>query len=77
MDCEAVDDDRKTLRSRCLAEALHQNDDGRCLRVEKTRVVAEHDIVEHDIDVGDFVRVKRCNYSVRLRHRVASRDDKL
>ena len=55
MDCEAVDDDREALGSRCLAEALHQNENCRCLRVEKTRVVAEHDIVEHDVDVGDFV----------------------
>ena len=72
MDSEAVDDNRKTFRSSSLAEALHQNENGRCLGIEKPRIVTQHDIVQHDVDVGYLVRVKRCDYGVRLCHRVSS-----
>ena len=55
MHCEAVDNDGKALCRSCLAEALHEDEDRRRLRVEQTRVVAQHDIVEHDVDVRDFM----------------------
>ena len=55
MDCEAVDNDGKALCRSCLAEALHEDEDRGSLRVEKTRVVAQHDVVEHDVNVRDFM----------------------
>jgi len=55
MHSEAVNHDGKSLGSRGLTQSFHQNQDGWRLGVEKSSVMAQHDIIEHDVDVWDLV----------------------
>jgi hypothetical protein len=64
MDCEAVDEDRKSFLGGCLAEALHEDEDDGRLGVKEACVVAHHDVVEQDVDVGNLVGVKGRHHGV-------------
>ena len=58
MDGVAVDGDGDTFHGRRLAQALYQNEDSWRLSIEKASFVADDDVVEEDVDVGDFERVE-------------------
>lgn len=57
----AVNNDRQSLLGGRLAKALHEDENGGGLRVVQSCVVAHHDVVKQDVDVGDFVRVEGCH----------------
>ena len=60
----AVDHDGDAFRDCRLTEALNQDKDGRRLRIEEPSLVADDDMVEHDVNVGHLERVERCDVSV-------------
>lgn len=61
MDCVAVDGDGDSFEGRGLAEALDQNEDCGRLRIEKSGFVADDDVVEEDVDVGNLEGVEGCD----------------
>ena len=77
VDSVAVNDDWEAFLSSGLAEALHENEDYRGLCVVQTSVMANHNVVEQDVDVGDLSRVERRHDGVRVGDLVALGRDQL
>ena len=59
MNRKTVDEDWRAFLGGQMAESLEQDQDAGRLLIVQTRIVANHDVVEEDIDVGHFVRVER------------------
>ena len=59
VDSETVDEDGVAFLGSGLAEALEQDEDAGGLRVVQSGIVAAHDVVQENVYVGHFVRVKR------------------
>ena len=55
-----------------LAQALDEDEDGGRLRVKKPGFVADHHMVEHDVNVGDLVGVEGRDEGVGQRCLVAT-----
>ena len=59
MNRKTVDEDWRAFLGGQMAESLEQDQDAGRLLIVQARIVANHDVVEEDIDVGHFVRVER------------------
>lgn len=75
--CEAVDEDSLSFLSSHLAKTLQQDENARRLLVVESRIVAHHDVVEQDIDVRNFMRVKWRDVCIRVGQHVALLYDQL
>lgn len=59
MNRKTIDEDWRAFLGGQMAESLEQDQDAGRLLIVQARIVANHDVVEEDIDVGHFVRVER------------------
>lgn len=64
MHSEAIDEDWVAFLSSRLAKSFEEDQDAGGLQVVEPCIVTHHDVVENDVDVGDVVRMKGCQYLV-------------
>ena len=77
MDSVAVDHDRDAFLSSSLAKALYEDEHSRRLCVKEASFMTNHDMVEHDVNVGNLVRMERSDESVGHRCLITTLDEQL
>ena len=77
VDCVVVYENWLSPDGSNLTKAFDQNQYARGLLVVQACVVAHDNVVEQYVDVGDLVRVKRCDEGVRIGDEIALHGDHL
>ena len=52
-------------------DSFEQNEDDQCLLIMKTGIVATNNVIQKNVNVGDFVRMERCDQRIRVLDKVA------
>ena len=77
MNCVAIDHHWDAFLGGRLAQSLNENEHSGRLGIEQSGFVANHHMVEHDVNVWDLVRVEGSDESVGQRCLIATLDQKL
>ena len=77
MNCVAIHHHWDAFLGGRLAQSLNENEHSGRLRVEEPGFVANHHMVEHDVNVWDLVGVERSDESVGQRCLIATLDQQL